>query len=531
MIDVVQGCRYWLIAGAVALFSVFAVVHADQGLNASQSRGKQIYLHGTSDSGEDIMATVGAEGLLLPASSIPCANCHGRDGKGRREGGIIPPDIRWSELTKGYGHVHENGRTHDAFTDVSLARLIRSGRDPAHNQIETSMPRYAMSKRDMDDLVAYLQVMEHDLDPGLAEDRIQVATLLPLLGGQAKLGGAMAQVMLAYFNEINKNGGVYGRKVDLLAIPYGVSPEDTLQNLRSAFTREGIFALVGAYTVGMDDAILEVLRGEEAPQVGPFTLNPGDQILDSSSFYLYPGFEDQVRTLVQLAYTKQKKDEVRIAVVGPQSDSLQQLIDATGDLLPEGLKNAGNAPLRYPAGDIDASALADVLEQQGSNAILFLGTQPELEVLLGALDARKLYPKIYGLSAYISRPLFEAPSAFDKRIFLAYPTLSSDLSTAGRAEYLRLADLHALPRDHLQAQIAALAASKLLVEGLRGAGRTLSRQKLVEAIEALYRYDTGMTPPLTYGPNRRVGARGAHVMTVDLEKKSNVAVGGWHEIK
>jgi len=92
-------------------------------------------------------------------------------------------------------------------------------------------------------------------------------------------------------------------------------------------------------------------------------------------------------------------------------------------------------------------------------------------------------------------------------------------------------DLHGLPRDHLQGQVAALAAAKLLVEGLRGAGRTLSRQKLEAAIEALYRYDTGLTPPLTYGPNRRIGARGAHIMVVDLAKKANTAVGKWHEVR
>ena len=59
----------------------------------------------------------------------------------------------------------------------------------------------------------------------------------------------------------------------------------------------------------------------------------------------------------------------------------------------------------------------------------------------------------------------------------------------------------------------------------------MSRQKLVEAIEALYRYDTGLTPPLTYGPNRRIGAKGAHVMVVDIANKTNKPVGEWHEVR
>jgi len=69
------------------------------------------------------------------------------------------------------------------------------------------------------------------------------------------------------------------------------------------------------------------------------------------------------------------------------------------------------------------------------------------------------------------------------------------------------------------------------VEGLRRAGRDLNRQRLVEGLEGLYAYDTGLTPPLTYGPNRRIGARGAHVVAVDLMKKAYEPVGGWHELR
>jgi len=102
----------------------------------------------------------------------------------------------------------------------------------------------------------------------------------------------------------------------------------------------------------------------------------------------------------------------------------------------------------------------------------------------------------------------------------------------GGVQALSPSDLHALPPGHLQGQVAAFAAAELLLlEGLRGAGRSLNRPGLVEAIEALYRYDTGLTPPLTYGPNRRIGARGAHVMAVDSMKKANAPVGEWHEVR
>ena len=515
---------------AVLLALLFAPMPVTAEPTTAQSWGKQIYLEGTSPTGGEITAIVGTEGVSLPASAVPCASCHGTDGLGRPEGGVIPPDIRWSELTKTYDHVHENGRRHPAFDENNLARLIRTGLDPASNRLDKSMPLYNMSVEDMDSLVAYLRFLENDMDPGISKDSIQVGTLLPLQGGQGALGQAMAQVMLAHFKEVNERGGVFGRKLELLAIPYGDSAQSTLDNLSSAIRKEGVFALVGAYTIGMDEQILELLRELGVPLVGPFTLNPGDAFVNADIFYIYPGFAEQAEVLAAQAIAQMKGGRGTLVLVGPEGEHVDELIAAVEEKQPKD-RTFKSETLRYQRGKLDAAVLAKSLQQAESDAVLFLGIQAEFEELLNALAGIKHYPGMFALSAYVPRPMFEAPEGFNERIYLAYPTLSGDVSAAGRAEYQRLADLHALPPGHLQGQVAALAAAKLLVEGLRGAGQTLSRQKLVEAIEALYRYDTGLTPPLTYGPNRRIGAMGAHLMKVDLVNKTNKPVGEWYEVR
>jgi len=524
------GTRSRLGLTVLGLVMMLGPIAGEAAPSAAQSWGKKIYLEGASPTGGEITAIVGTEGVSLPASAVPCASCHGPDGLGRPEGGVQPPDIRWSELTKVYGHVHENGRKHPAFDENSLARVLRTGLDPASNRLDESMPLYNMSVEDMDSLVTYLRYLETDWDPGVGKDHIQVATLLPLQGSQGALGKAMAQVVHAHFEEVNKRGGIFGRKLELLAIPYGDSADATLDNLRSAFDKEGVFALVGAYTIGLDEQILDLLSEKGAPLIGPFTLNPGDAFINADSFYIYPGFAEQAVVLVEQALKEETEGNISLVLVGPDGDHIDRVIVSVEDWLPKQKKNKPKT-LRYRQGEFNAADIAANMQTFSTDAVLFLGNQTELESLLNALDERKHSPRIYALSAFVSRPLFDAPAAFDQRIFLAYPTLSSDMSAAGRAEYLRLADLHALPPGHLQGQIAALAAAKLLEEGLRGAGRTVSRQKLVEAIEALYRYDTGLTPPLTYGPNRRIGAKGAYVMMVDLKNKTNTAVGEWHEVR
>ena len=57
------------------------------------------------------------------------------------------------------------------------------------------------------------------------------------------------------------------------------------------------------------------------------------------------------------------------------------------------------------------------------------------------------------------------------------------------------------------------------------AGRDLSREGLVDQLESLNGFATGSAPPLTFGPARRLGARGAYVVRV--EGKSLKGAGGW----
>jgi ABC-type branched-subunit amino acid transport system substrate-binding protein len=510
----------------LAAIMVLAPSSATAELSEAEVRGKQIYFEGTSPGGDEIMAVVGDEGALLPASAMPCSSCHGSDGLGRPEGGVIPLDIRWSELVKGYGHVHHDGRRHPAFDEESAALSIVAGVDSANNTLDRSMPIYQMSQQDIDDLVAYMKVLEFDRDPGLTDDTVRIATLLPLSGPGGATGEVMRQVMEGYFADINEGGGVFGRSIELLAVPMGETPEASMDKLRDAFDTESIFAVVGAYSVGYDDALLGYLRSDNVPLIGPFTLDPGDAFVDAGAFYLFAGFDDQVRVLADRALADGAAAS-EIVIAGPAGTRAEPLLRVARDRISE-KDDEGEATLAiWSVGNFDAAQFAGKLADNASQALIFAGDQSELDALLAELATRDHAPRVYVLSSLVGRPLLDVPAAFHQRIFIAYPTTSQDITPRGREDYARIAERQSLPNKHIQAQLAALAAAKVFVEGLRRAGRVLSRTRLVEGIEKLYNFETGVTPPLTYGPNRRIGAFGAHIVTVDLENRRYVPV-GWY---
>ncbi len=113
------------------------------------SNVKRIFHTGVNSKGEIIKNTHGMQG-------VGCAMCHGADAGGMRMM-MESPDIRWSSLTNPEGHVHSSGRNHPAYTEASFKTTVLAGIDPEGNQLSTMMPKWEMSKADIDDLISYLK--------------------------------------------------------------------------------------------------------------------------------------------------------------------------------------------------------------------------------------------------------------------------------------------------------------------------------------------------------------------------------------
>lgn len=77
------------------------------------------------------------------------------------------------------------------------------------------------------------------------------------------------------------------------------------------------------------------------------------------------------------------------------------------------------------------------------------------------------------------------------------------------------------------AEADAYSAAALMVEALMRAGRDVSREGLIETLEAVRGFEGAMTPPLTFGPNRRVGSRGAEIVAYDPATGTLATSGVW----
>lgn len=519
--------RALLAAASAALLAGGGVAHALE-LTPAQQAGKKVFLEGESPSGAEITVRIGRDGSALPGNAAACGTCHGADGLGRPEGGVIPTEITWGALARPYGHAHPGGRKHPAFDPASFARAIRTGVDPAGTALDPIMPRYAISDGDLEALRAYLEVVDRDLDPGVDARTLRVGVVLPDRGRLADVGAGMRKALQARSDALDP-GGVNGRRIELVVAGYDSDSGDG----RSAATRllreERVFALLSGFFPGAEDAVADLVEAEKVPLVGPFTLFARQaEPVNPWVFHLQGGLREQARLLAAHATRDLGIDPSRIAILHPGDPRSADAAAAARTQLGAG---GDGAPVFTWSGPLPDPSLPRQLSARGVKAVIFLGADPELEAFARAADAARQAPWLLASGTLAARAAARVPRSFQGRVRLAYPSSPADETPAAAAALARMRAAAGIADRNRASQVAAVVAFDVLVEGLRRAGRHLSRERLVASLEGLYDFPVGLLHPITYGPNRRVGALGGWIVSVDLPTGAFSSEGGWRPLE
>ena len=259
-------------------------------------------MHGSSPGGRPIRAVLGQSGEPVDAAVLACGNCHGQDGRGRPEGGVEPPDVTWPALSKPYGGTDRFGRRHPAYTESLVGRVVTMGLDSAGRRLDAVMPRYQMAPEDLADLVAYLTVLDGDLDPGLTSSTITIGTLLPPGRSDPRWRDVVLATLGAYVAEVNRRGGLYNRRLALAYDDLDPTRDGAGVSVAAFLDRRSVFALVAADIRGVDEDVALMVEAKGVPLIGPFTLRPGCSSPPGRNvFYLHSGLEEQARALATAA--------------------------------------------------------------------------------------------------------------------------------------------------------------------------------------------------------------------------------------
>ena len=107
--------------------------------------------------------------------------------------------------------------------------------------------------------------------PGVFDNRIVFGQSAAFSGPAQELGINMNLGIMAAFEEANRNGGVHGRRLELITRDDAYEPEAAITNTQALINDEEVFSLIGAVGTPTSRSATPVAAAAAAPYVAPFT--------------------------------------------------------------------------------------------------------------------------------------------------------------------------------------------------------------------------------------------------------------------
>jgi ABC-type branched-subunit amino acid transport system substrate-binding protein len=343
----------------------------------------------------------------------------------------------------------------------------------------------------------------------------QTAGFTGQVAGQVKEMTAAAK---AYFEYVNKRGGVNGRKIVLKSLDDGYDGKRAAANANKLIVEDNVFALALSRGTPTSEAIVPVVNEHKVPLIGPAT---GSQSLhEPFSRYVFnvraKYRAEAVRIIDHLASVHAK----RIAVLY-QNNSFGK--DGLAGF-EEGLRNNKLAPVVSFALDTGKSesevAIAvDKIHAADPDAVVIAGPLKQTAEFIRTMKKRGSLAQYLVLSnlssdSFIAELGDAAPGVIITQI-VPYPwnvgmPLGKELQQAIREN----------PESGATVSYTAmegLVYAKVVVEGLRRAGRNPTREGFIQALESMRGYDLGGIT-VSYGPRDRAGSSYIDITIIGRDK-------------
>jgi branched-chain amino acid transport system substrate-binding protein len=103
-------------------------------------------------------------------------------------------------------------------------------------------------------------------DPGASDTEIKIGNINPY-SGPASSYGVIGKTEAAYFNKINADGGINGRKINFISYDDSYSPPKTVEQARKLVESDGVLFIFQSLGTPPNTAIQKYMNGKRVPQL------------------------------------------------------------------------------------------------------------------------------------------------------------------------------------------------------------------------------------------------------------------------
>jgi branched-chain amino acid transport system substrate-binding protein len=337
--------------------------------------------------------------------------------------------------------------------------------------------------------------------PGVTKDKITIGTISPLTGKIAMVGVPIANAIKDYFSYINEQGGIYGRKVEVICEDGKYDPPQAIASLKKLIDRDKIFACASTSGTPITAALSPTVEREKLPSMAPipsygiFGLKSPRYLFSYGPYYA----EQVVFNIEHILFTLGAKNP-RIAFFY-QDDEFGQDGNRGFKAAVKEYKLNVVATEKYTRGAIDISSQVLNIKRANPDFIIITAIPSHSILLLKEANRQGLRVPIYSCANARLEAVIKAAADPAENYYCAENiALPNETQIPGMAKLIairnkRNPETEAPPKYHVLSYVNAL----ILGEGLKNAGKDLTREKLRDALESIKDFDTeGLTGPISF---------------------------------
>jgi branched-chain amino acid transport system substrate-binding protein len=156
--------------------------------------------------------------------------------------------------------------------------------------------------------------------PGVSDSEIKLGQSTPLSGPASAFGAGAGRAVIGYFEMVNAQGGVNGRKINFTQLDNAYSAPKAVEQSRKLIEDVGVLAEIGTIGTAPNVAIQKYLNSKQVPQL--FITAGGRRFNDPKTFPwtvpLYPDFETEGRVIAK--YILKAHPDAKIGVFYQNDD-------------------------------------------------------------------------------------------------------------------------------------------------------------------------------------------------------------------
>ncbi|HET7365055.1 MAG TPA: ABC transporter substrate-binding protein [Burkholderiales bacterium] len=340
-------------------------------------------------------------------------------------------------------------------------------------------------------------------EPGVMPNRILLGQAAVFSGPAAQLGIQMRNGIKTYFDYVNANGGVHGRKLELVTEDDRYEPAIAPSASKRLIEEQKVFALLGYVGTPTGAAHLPVTTAAKVPLVGMFT---GAEILrvpmNRYVFHVRASYYDETEKIVE-----------QVVSTGGKKIAVFYQNDAYGEAGRKGTELAltKRGMKIYASGTVERNTVkvdqaVKTINASEPDAVVMVSAYTSCAEFIREMKKAGSGATFYNVSFVGSKALADALGTDGSGVAISQVVpFPWSLSVPVVKDYQQLSKKAGLTDYNFSAMEGFLTA-KVMVEGLKRAGKNPTREGLVDALEAMRDVDLGGFY-ISYSPTNHAGSK------------------------